>query len=124
METLSQKYLRHAYDQVSKREKMEKGDKDKYGVWCHGLPGLIRNSGLCQAISFLDSKKGKEAGINALLEDLRGIDGLPPGDLLQVVKDCDAVSYMVYTERVLECLQFFKRFAVSILKVEQGQEPQ
>jgi CRISPR-associated protein Cmr5 len=126
MKSVNQQLLAHAYQKVKARDSEPEEAKKKYGIWCHNLPGLISVSGLAQAIAFMESKmeskKGKDDGFKFLLEDLKGIPGVAVGELKDVVIHADVAQYMFYTQRIQQALVFFKRFAVSILKVESGDQ--
>jgi CRISPR-associated protein Cmr5 len=44
------------------------------------------------------------------------------GDLLGHLQSISALTYMHHTRRVLEAWVYFKRFAVSVLKVQAGEQ--
>jgi CRISPR-associated protein Cmr5 len=44
------------------------------------------------------------------------------GDPLDAVRQAETLDYMLKTRRVLEAWIYFKRFAVSILRVESGKD--
>ncbi len=102
----------------------EKPDVQKvYGGLCHSFPVLVRTCGLCQAVAFSEDKRtvteGKVTGRNRahqlLLEHVARILQVPGA--LDAARTPDTLQYMVYTRRVLAAWVYFKRFAVSILKV-------
>lgn len=132
MRTVGQELLLFAYKKVSRRA-AEKGEEAKrtYGIWCHGLPQLIRSSGLAGALAFLVSKQGnsgKELGFRWLLEDLRDLPGMKDANLVdangRVNPDIETGRYMLLTRRTLEAMPFFKRFAESILDVKPDEASQ
>lgn len=128
MKTTGQVLMQHAYTKVSAHAEAGKTDKEKYGIWCHQLPQLIRSSGLPAALAFLVSKSD-EKGFFWLLEDLEKVPGLHDSGLIvkngsswQVNGEVDSVQCMIATRRVLQALPFFKRFCESILDVKPGTE--
>lgn len=100
-----------------------------YGGLCHKLPILVRQDGLAQAVAFIEDKAG---GIEANPNDrqqayrrLRAHIGQTidvQGQLVNLVRTAELPRYMRDTRAILEAWIFYKRFAVSILKVEQGQD--
>jgi CRISPR-associated protein Cmr5 len=98
-----------------------------YGGLCHHFPVLVRTCGLCQALAFMKAKSthknGKASARSRAHELLLGHVGellACEGDALDRVRTVDATQYMQDTRRILTCWIYFKRFAVSILNVEDG----
>lgn len=98
--------------------------KDDYGRLCHTFPVMVLTCGLCQAVAFSAAKSvGAETG-NAqrrlaharILEDFEAITGCAPDHLPQV----PAQEYILHTRRILAAWIYYKRFAVSILNVNEG----
>lgn len=126
MKTRAQKDMEAAFNLVT--EVSNKGDDVKkiYGGLCHSFPVMVRTCGLCQAIAFSqdkatpDSDRGKAHSL--LLKHVATLIGLQPDSLLGEVLKVDARQYMFYTRRILSAWIYFKRFAVSILKVDNSQE--
>jgi CRISPR-associated protein Cmr5 len=56
-----------------------------------------------------------------LLEHVAALLGTQQPSMVQTIRDADALTYMHHTRRVLGAWIYFKRFAVSILKVETSQ---
>ncbi len=100
--------------------------KDKYGTLAHKFPVLIRTSGLMGALEYLHTRKDHQ-GANELLEDLtnhlRQIGLLDSTqELRDTAMDADVVKYMLLTREISRIATWYKRFSVSVLDVEQGNE--
>jgi CRISPR-associated protein Cmr5 len=101
-----------------------------YGGLCHSFPVLVRTCGLCQALAFSQDKATGEGdraqAHNFLLQHVGKLLASPgegePGTqwkaALDRVQQGDAMEYLQATRRVLAAWIYFKRFAVSILKVQ------
>ena len=91
-----------------------------YGRLCHDFPVMTLTCGLCQAVAFSQAKAaggGNRADAHKrLLADVAEIVGVAP----EKIAVASAADYMHYTRRILAAWIYFKRFAVSILKVERG----
>lgn len=127
IQTRAQKDLKLAHQLVTRVMSKEKKVQKIYGGLCHKFPVLVRTCGLCQAVVFSESKAAGGDPLNiahGLLLDHLSIllkkDGR--ADLLIAIRDGDAESYMLATRRILSAWIYFKRFAVSILKVESAQD--
>lgn len=119
MQTRDQEYASAIYEQVMKIQ--EKAFATSYGSMAHTLPILIHTSGLIQALAFVNSRSAGD-GPKQLLEDLsKTVSGQPASDFLKQTRDSDLREYMYLTERTLAALLWYKRYAQSILGVEQGQ---
>ena len=115
-----------------------KGNRDEnarkiYGGLCHKFPILVRTCGLCQALAFSSDKSTVKEGQQPtsqniahrfLLAHVAELLGMPGRDPLAIVRDETAADYMLHTRRVLAAWTYFKRFAVSILKVNDSQAVQ
>ncbi|MBE3518906.1 MAG: type III-B CRISPR module-associated protein Cmr5 [Firmicutes bacterium] len=116
MRTRNQEYALHIYKQVSNI--INEDYCDKYGSLAHKLPVLIRTAGLAQALAFVDARGG-DAG-KALLEHIAGVVGLENREkLIDRSRKADLEEYMHLSRRVLAALVWYKRFAQSVLGVEQ-----
>lgn len=115
MRTLQQKYAKDVYDKVKVHE--DKDYKTKYGAMALKLPILIHTAGLAQALAFVQSR-GKEP-FDQLLKDLA--DVLNQKDAESFVKnsrEAKLEEYVYLTKQSMTALEWFKRYAQSILKVE------
>jgi CRISPR-associated protein Cmr5 len=122
MRTQSQRYLETAARRVTEAQAL--GLEKIYGGLCHTFPVLVRTAGLAQAIAFHESKAGSESDVGGdrqkahkrLLDDYK--DLLPEFD----IGKAELGDYMRATRRVLGAWVFYKRFAVSILRVKPGDD--
>jgi CRISPR-associated protein Cmr5 len=112
---------------VQEVEQEEEKVRQIYGAMCHSFPVLVRTCGLCQAIAFSadkaqsdDRKRAKAHQL--LLNHVAKILNLNTECLLEEIVRIDAPTYLRYTRQVLSAWGYFKRFAVSILKVQPGGE--
>lgn len=122
----------YVYERVVQREKASASFKKKYGVWCQGLPGLVRQCGLAQAVAFLEAKSKRDndsdrEAFRWLLEDLKDVPGIKAGGSLQShVQSVGSAEYLMATRRIQMALVYFKRFAESVLgvKEEDARDPE
>lgn len=127
MQTRDQKYASDAFKHVMA---IKDGDfVTSYGSMAHKLPILIHTSGLIQALTFAHTRKKK--GPKQLLEDLSQtvLDASAGADKLlrkargeQNDRASDLQAYIYLTEQVLAALLWYKRYAQSILNIEQGED--
>ena len=127
--TRAQRDLKLALECVRTLEHEPEKTRTIYGGLCHQFPILVRTAGLCQAVAFSEDKGSKKESDRGkahgkLLEHVSEILGLEGQPLLKALSDADVVDYMHHTRRVLESWVYFKRFAVSVLKVEDAGEVQ
>jgi CRISPR-associated protein Cmr5 len=99
-----------------------------YGGLCHGFPVLVRTCGLAQAVAFHLAKSAgetKRAKAHHLLlrhvAELVSSNATPEG-LVDAIRNADTLEYMRQTRQVLDAFIYFKRFAVSVLKVESSRD--
>lgn len=116
----------------ARRERLRK----IYGGLCHRLPVVVRQSGLCQTVAWIEANTrgdSERAEANKLLQkhvtdhlreeasvDAAGL--AQPTDLLPWVASATQRDYMVATRLVLEAAIYSKRLAVSVLGVKPGDE--
>lgn len=110
------KMMLKAQQCVSERAGSPESDREKYKIWSRSTAGLVRNSGLALAVSFLISKSKEGTGNNGftwLLEDVLQVMGKETATdgLAQKYDGMQPQEYMVETERFLRALAFIKRFA-------------
>lgn len=122
MQTLQQKYAMAVYEKVSAYEKKDKSkdkaDSKKYGAMALKLPILIHTAGLAQALAFVQSR-GKP--FDELLKDLvtvvngeeENVEGF-----LKKSREEGLEQYTYMTKQTMTALEWFKRYAQSILKVK------
>ena len=124
MLTRDQKYSIDIHKRVLKiyKEKTE-ADRNSYGAMAHKLPVLIRSAGLAQALAFVQSR-GKESQRD-LLQDLARTMGKQDADaLLTCSRESVLSTYMLLTQQVLDALLWYKRFAQSVLDVQDANSDQ
>ncbi len=117
MRTLEQKLAAQIYDQVKQQEHDATRAKE-YGGMAHKLPVLIRQAGLVQALAYA-AARGKP-GAKQLLTDLATVLGYDSADeLLRASRQADLLPYMHLTHQATVALTWYKRFAQSVLGVDQ-----
>ncbi len=131
MQTRAQRHLILAESCVSEVEKLPQETKNVYGGLCHSFPVLVRTNGLCQALAF-SAAKGQSGGDRGdahkrlLLHVWRILNGgkVPPANAspLDDVRKAPTLTYLRQTREVLDAWIYFKRFAVSVLKVDTGDQ--
>lgn len=103
-----------------------------YGGMCHSFPVMVRTCGLCQAVAFSEDKAAitgsqetdRNKAHRLLLDHVAQLINTQPDNLTNTIRNATAMDYVFYTRRVLSAWIYFKRFAVSILKVKSAQEAQ
>lgn len=125
MRTLSQEYAAKVYEQVADFGEKYKDEKSKerkqYGSMAHKLPVLVRQAGLVQAVVFVETR-GKESH-KQLLNDLAATLG--KADAKTFREECqkaELAEYMWLTRKTLAALEWYKRFAESVLNVKPGEK--
>ncbi len=110
MRTRSQTYAALIYAQVSG---VPKAEGQKYGTMAFKLPVLVRTAGLAQALAFVESRGSAEQ--QKLLQHLGAAVGVP--NLAERSRNADLGEYMLLTRNVMAALDWYKRYAQSILGV-------
>jgi CRISPR-associated protein Cmr5 len=127
LKTRDQRYAAVIYEQVVRLEpeKKEEWVKD-YGRLANNLPVLVKRAGLAQALSFAAKDEKEKKGRRQLLDDLqeviRKISGQEDVNLRQKSLTAELSEYLWLTQQVMAALHWYKRFAQSVLDVEQGDE--
>ncbi len=124
-QTRAQRDLIIAMDLVTEVTSQSKETQRIYGGLCHNFPVMVRTCGLCQAIAFSADKAGegdRGAAHALLLAHAANVLGAERQNVLDLVRNADAITYMQQTRQLLDAWIYFKRFAVSILKAEPGQK--
>jgi CRISPR-associated protein Cmr5 len=121
--TQEQRRANFAFQKVSLVGSKDESFQAKYGGYSHRLPILIRSSGLMASLEFLATRK--DEGAKAVLRDLSEYATtemrvkLDTGaDLRSHVRGADLRQYVRLSREFSATLLWFKRFAVSVLKVE------
>lgn len=91
---------------------------DKYKAMAEKLPTLIRTAGLAQALAFVEAKAGSEAAWGKLLDHLAETLGYNGRAALSAAsRTLSLGAYMNLTNRALDALLWYKRFAQSAPEV-------
>lgn len=136
MKTRSQDDLAQAIRLVGQVAQQSPERQAAYGRLCHGFPVMVRLCGLCQTVAFSEAKwksaqeNGKGATTDAnkwaheeLLKHVAVMLQLKPTDSLSSeVAGLPVDRYMHCTLQVLRKWIYFKRLAVSVLKVDAGEQ--
>ena len=124
--TRQQHHMSLALDHITEVAGHPEGVRTIYGGLCHSFPIVVRSCGLCQALAFVEAKAtgGKERGdaYTLLRGHIASAFALRPDQLLPTIRAAEMPAYMRHTRTVLDAWIFYKRFAVSILKVESAHE--
>jgi CRISPR-associated protein Cmr5 len=120
MRTRNQTYAERAYTLITAlKATADQTNLDRYGGMAHSLPALIRSAGLCQALTFVQTRG--DDGCNALLDHLakavRG-DKSNTEKLLSAARNTELLEYARLTREVLQALTWFKRYAQSVLDTD------
>lgn len=118
MQTRDQKFAGPIFEQVSE---LPSADHQKYGSMAHKLPILIRTAGLVQALAFVEARG--EPAQKTLLDHIAAVVLNDNRDkLLEKSRTAPLSEYMYLSQQVMAALLWYKRFAQSVLGVEQGDE--
>ncbi|MGC1378518.1 MAG: type III-B CRISPR module-associated protein Cmr5 [Anaerolineales bacterium] len=122
MKTLSQEYANTVYQQVQKYVDKPEGDKPEkerkqYGAMAHKLPILVRQAGLLQAITFVYTR-GKPGHTNLLKDLAQTVCKNDPESFLGKCRTDELSDYIWLTRKTLAALEWYKRFAESVLGVK------
>ncbi|MGO0122921.1 type III-B CRISPR module-associated protein Cmr5 [Desulfothermobacter acidiphilus] len=122
MKTRKQEYAAKIFKQVSRvKQEYQQEYHKKYGSLSHRLPVLVRAAGLAQALAFVEAR-GKDPG-QQLLRDIAEVVGAESKEeLLKRSREAELLEYVDLTRRVLAALDWYRRFAQSVLKVEAGED--
>jgi CRISPR-associated protein Cmr5 len=121
MQTRDQQLAAQIFEKVCKVAEFSDSDRKKYGSMAHKLPVLIRTAGLVQALAFVDAR-GEKAQ-HTLLDHVAQVIGFNERrELLDKSRTAALNEYMHLSQQVMNALLWYKRFAQSVLGVEQGAE--
>jgi CRISPR-associated protein Cmr5 len=114
--TRNQRYAAQIFEQVSQ---LPKAQHEKYDSMAHKLPVLVRTAGLAQALAFVESGNSDEQ--KKLLDHLAEVVGMGNRQtLVKCIRTAELAEYMRLTRNVLAALDWYKRFAQSVLDVDTG----
>jgi CRISPR-associated protein Cmr5 len=124
MHTLQQEYAKKVYEKVEnfgQQYVKDSSERTQYGSMAHKFPVLVRQAGLIQTLAFVHTR-GKKAH-QALLGDLAHVVSNQSADeFVRQCREADLTAYMWLTRQTLSALEWFKRFAQSVLEVDPGEE--
>ncbi|NPA76844.1 MAG: type III-B CRISPR module-associated protein Cmr5 [Candidatus Diapherotrites archaeon] len=124
MQTIQQTFARQIYEQVNAFANANPGKdnpaRKEYGAMAHKLPVLVRQAGLIQALAYVETR-GKDPH-RILLDHLAQTLGFTRDNFLQEARNAPLSRYMLLTRQALWALEWYKRFAQSILGVEPGND--
>ena len=89
---------------------------NKYGSMAHRLPILIRTAGLAQAVGFVESRGDDSQKL--LLQHVSRVVSVD--NLGEASRKANLQEYMRLTRDVMAALVWYKRFAESVLGVDQS----
>ncbi|HHO51154.1 MAG TPA: type III-B CRISPR module-associated protein Cmr5 [Deltaproteobacteria bacterium] len=97
-----------------------------YGAHCHRLPILVHQAGLAAALHHTAALKPEKAWLlDHLAEQLETaelIGGKDREALLGAIRDAGLAETWQLTREVMRCLDWYRRFAHSVLKVRTSDE--
>lgn len=118
MKTIQQSYAQQVYEKV---QSLNQEERKVYGAMAHKLPVLVRQAGLIQAIAFVATRGQKAQKL--LLDHLASTLGYTNQDELYTrVREASLQEYALLTRQALWALEWYKRFAQSILGVNSAEE--
>lgn len=128
VQTRAQRLLVTAHDCVDEVRGRPEGVQKVYGTIVRDFGAVVRTTGLAQAVAFAESKKAKpgagsqpkdrEVAYELLLRHLATALDLTEGGVVEAIRVADAVTYLRYTEQVLQAWVYFRRFVVSLLRID------
>lgn len=122
VDTNSQKHFGQALGHVQAVAKEKQEVRDIYGGLCHKFPILVLTCGLCQAVAFVEAKAAKDDSRGQAYRLLRhhvvSVLGLTEASLLTEVQKARLPVYIRHTRHIRQAWVYYKRFAVSLLRVE------
>lgn len=119
MKTIEQEFAEKVYEKVAAHK--GKADVNQYGSMAHKLPILVQTAGLAEALAFVESR-GKSSD-KTLLEDLaQVVCNKSMKDFGEDSRSADLQAYIYLTRRTMLALKWFKRFAQSVLGIDNTEE--
>lgn len=117
MQMRTQAYATAAINKINARQAAP-GAKE-YGQLALNFPVMVLQSGLVQAVGFLQAK-GK-AHHTAYLDDVADMLGFPNrATWHEVIVKADLAQYMQLTRTTLDAAGWLKRYAQGVMKAENG----
>ena len=123
--TRQQKWAHAALAKVASHKGKSTESKNK--TLCLKMPTLLKQSGVVQALAFMRARSGEEG--KEFCNDLSAVYGVPTLDGKTAGKDLQDQAqtvalpqYLVLSRDLIEVSVWFRRFAQSELKAEDGDE--
>ncbi|HLS05696.1 MAG TPA: type III-B CRISPR module-associated protein Cmr5 [Wenzhouxiangella sp.] len=117
METLEQKRARHAWKAVSEaRRSLGPDEYTKYVGTAKGLPALIMNSGLMQAMAFMHSKDKRHNVLAGQLRNwLHGQNDTPEdfSGFMEHLSSCRPGEFQAITTEAFNWLKWLRHMAAA-----------
>ena len=126
-QTRAQKDMRRAADDVTAVSRQAPEVQKIYGSLCHSFPIMVRTCGLCQAVAFSAAKAqapdpNRHIAHRLLLAHVGQLisvgENADENGVLRSIQSAEASDYVFFTRRLMAAWIYYKRFAVSILNVE------
>lgn len=119
MQTREQRYASGVYELISRTVARDESYKKSYGSMAHKLPVLVRTAGLAQALEFVATRPDSQQPQKDLLHDLAQALGYSSETALRAASRTERLeTYMRLTQDALQALLWFKRYAQSVLGVQ------
>jgi len=125
-QTEDQKRAQKVFAQIQAIKNQENEDiREEYGRRCMSFPAFVHGCGLCQAVSFYQSKSGPEGKKRAYRLYLQNLaDALIKSSdidrLAEEVRGADLSKYQHLTREAMALGNWYKRYAEALLGVEPG----
>ena len=113
-QTRQQKMAEQAYKRVESIISQEKEYKEQYLQAAQSFPALVHTNGLCQAVSFYTTEKGRNTDYLCDLASILNIKAVE--DLGEQVRRTNLEEYMHLTQSVMSAAGWMKRYAQALLK--------
>lgn len=116
MKLIQHHYAEKAYQHVMKAKMNEGNFSNQYGQLCHRFASMILTNGLMLTLEFFKAKSNKGNAYQQFLQDIK--------ETLDLKEDYSSSNreYLLKSRQALSASVWLKRYAESILKVEQGAE--
>ncbi|MBU8638164.1 type III-B CRISPR module-associated protein Cmr5 [Bacillus pumilus] len=116
MKLIQHHYAEKAYQHVMNAKTNEENFSNQYGQLCHRFASMILINGLRLTITFFEAKSKKGNAYQQFVQDIK--------ETLDIQGDWSASNrdYLIKSRQALNASVWLKRYAESILKVEQGAE--
>jgi CRISPR-associated protein Cmr5 len=135
-QTRSQQFMSQALQHVLAVQRNGDAVARADGGWCHTVPSLILANGLCQTVAFLEDKAKEDKAksrndrpnpraqaARLVREHIAQVIGAgSPDRLTDQIGQAGLATYMHQTRTVLAAWVYYKRFAVSLLGVQPGED--